>query len=84
MKSCKAVSEMLGGRRQVNAEALLREVHAAEEAISRQFQRSNPARRHSNLPWGILFIYGVGLPYFSLTAFALPNLGTVTMNRLSY
>ncbi len=69
---------------QVNAQGLLREVRVEEEAISRQFQRSDPARRHSNLSWGILFIYGVGLPYFSLTTFALPNLGTVTMNRLSY
>ncbi len=30
MKSCKADLEMLGGRRQVNAKGLLREVHAAE------------------------------------------------------
>jgi hypothetical protein len=32
MKSCKAVSEMLGGCRQVNA-PLLREVQAAEEGL---------------------------------------------------
>ncbi len=33
MKSCQAVSEMLGGRRQINAQRLLREVQAAEEGL---------------------------------------------------
>ncbi len=33
MKSCKADLEMLGDRRQVNAQGLLREVHVAEEGV---------------------------------------------------
>ncbi len=33
MKSCKAVSEMLGGGSQINAKSLLQEVHAEEEGL---------------------------------------------------
>ena len=46
MKSCKAVSEILGGRRQVNAKGLLREVQAAEEGLEATRYRKR-AERHS-------------------------------------